>query len=89
MDQTVQLWDSVTGAAALQTLKSYSDWVTSVTFLPDGRVVPALSAVNDWVVEGDARVLWLPDYRVTCVAVWKTIIVLGHWAGKVFILGRF
>jgi WD40 repeat protein len=37
-DNTVRLWDAVTGAA-LQTLEGHSDWVSSVAFSPDGKQV--------------------------------------------------
>ena len=37
-DETVRLWDAVTGAA-LQTLEGHSDPVTSVAFSPDGKQV--------------------------------------------------
>src|SRR5271170_2830615 len=37
-DDTVRLWDAVTGAA-LQTLEGHSNWVSSVAFSPDGKLV--------------------------------------------------
>jgi hypothetical protein len=37
-DETVRLWDAVTGTA-LQTLKGHSSVVTSVAFSPDGKLV--------------------------------------------------
>jgi WD40 repeat protein len=37
-DETVRLWDAVTGAA-LQTLEGHSDTVWSVAFSPDGKQV--------------------------------------------------
>ncbi|KAG4431566.1 hypothetical protein IFR05_012951 [Cadophora sp. M221] len=64
-DNTVQLWDAVTGAA-LQTLEGHSRSVTSVAFSPNGKVLPSLSISDSWIVEGVANVLWLPsEYRAT------------------------
>ncbi|CAG8884877.1 unnamed protein product, partial [Penicillium egyptiacum] len=37
-DETVRLWDPVTGALQ-QTLEGYSGWVRSVAFSPDGRLL--------------------------------------------------
>jgi WD40 repeat protein len=37
-DKTVRLWDAVT-RVALHTLEGHSDWVRSVAFSPDGKVV--------------------------------------------------
>ncbi|RYP06849.1 hypothetical protein DL764_002897 [Monosporascus ibericus] len=41
-DNTVRLWDAVTGRA-IQTLKGHSDWVYSVAFSPDGRTLTSAS----------------------------------------------
>jgi WD40 repeat protein len=83
-DQTVRLWDTVTGTA-LQTLEGQTDPVTSVAFSPDGKVGNALLVSDNWVAEGQVNLLWLPpDYRPTCVAVWNQIIVLGHSSEGVF-----
>jgi YD repeat-containing protein len=38
IDGTVRLWDAATGAP-LRTLTGHTDWVTSVAFSPDGRVL--------------------------------------------------
>ena len=85
VDDTVRLWDAVTGAA-LQTLKGHSGSVNSVAF--DGRASPALFIANNWVVEWETNILWLPpDYRQTCEAVWNKVIVLGHSSGRISILG--
>jgi WD40 repeat protein len=74
-DGTVRLWDAGTGAQ-LQTLEGHSDAVTSVAFSPDGRQVPPLLVLNDWVVEGDTKILWLPpNYRSSTVAIWNGYVV--------------
>ena len=63
-DETVRLWDAVTGAA-LQTLEGHSDLVNSVAFSPDGKVEQGLLVSNNWVVEGKEQILWLPpEYRI-------------------------
>jgi WD40 repeat protein len=100
-DETVRLWDAVTGAA-LRTLGGHSNSVTSVAFSPDGKPydkvtletlsdlleqLHCLSVSNDWVVEGSRNILWLsPDYRATCVAVWNGIVLLGHSSGSISFL---
>jgi WD40 repeat protein len=46
----------------LQTLEGHSSLVTSVAFSPDSKQ-PTLRVLNDWVVEGGIKILWLPpDY---------------------------
>ena len=45
MDETVRLWDAVTGAA-LQMFKGHSNGVWSVAFSPDGKVVVSGSEDN-------------------------------------------
>jgi WD40 repeat protein len=49
--ETVRLWDVVMTRVAAQTLEGYLDWVTSVAFSPDSRVMLTLSTSNDWVAE--------------------------------------
>jgi WD40 repeat protein len=87
-DHTVRLWDAVTGAA-LQTLKGYISWVNSVPFSPDGKQVNTLLVLNDWVVEGGTKILWLPpEYRQpNCIAVWNQSLVLRYLSGRVSIIG--
>ena len=49
--------------------------------------VRALFVLMDWVTEGGESILWLPpDYRATCVAVWKGMVVLGHSSGGISFL---
>jgi WD40 repeat protein len=86
-DNTVRVWDAVTGAA-LQTLEGHSDWVSSVAFVQDSKIEPALFVASGWVVEGMTNILWLPpDHRATCGAAWNKVIVLGHSSGRISILG--
>ncbi|KAH8674859.1 hypothetical protein BGZ60DRAFT_562931 [Tricladium varicosporioides] len=85
-DETVRLWDAVTGAA-LQTLEGHSDGVNSVAFSSDGNLLPTLRVSDYWVAEGEANILWLPpDYRSTCEAIWDQTIVLGHSSGRLLFL---
>lgn len=68
-DNTVRLWDAVTGAA-LQTL--------------DGKLLPSLYLLNSWIVEGVANILWLPpDYRAACIAIWEENIFWGQSSGRI------
>jgi len=85
---TVQLWDTITGAP-LQVLKGHSDRVNSVAFLPDGRQVNTLLVSNDWVLEGDTKIIWLHfEYRQpSCIAIWNQSLVLGYSSGRVSIIG--
>jgi WD40 repeat protein len=81
-DKTVRLWDAVTGAA-LQTLEGHSGSVSSVTFSPDGKLLPTLRVSSHWIVEDEANILWLPpDYRSTCEAIWDETVILGHASGR-------
>jgi WD40 repeat protein len=80
-DNTVRLWDAVTGAA-LQTLEGHTFSVNSVAFSPDGNLLPTLRVSSYWVTEGEANILWLPpDYRSTCDTIWDQTVVLGHSSG--------
>ncbi|KAH6703049.1 WD40-repeat-containing domain protein [Leptodontidium sp. MPI-SDFR-AT-0119] len=86
-DKTVRLWDAATGAL-LQTLEGHSDGVHSVAFLPDGNIARTLFVSNNWVVEEESNLLWLPPaYRATCEGVWNKVIVLGHPSGRISVLG--
>jgi WD40 repeat protein len=88
-DKTVRLWDAATGAP-LQTLKGHTDSVRSVTFSPDGKVVNTpLLVSNEWIVEKDVKILWLPsDHRSpTCRAVWNRNLVLGYQSGRLSLFG--
>ena len=86
-DNTEQLWDTATGTA-LQTLEGHSSSATSVAFLPDGKVKQNLFILNDWAVEDNRELIWLPpEYQGTTISVWKRIIVLGHSSGRISILG--
>jgi WD40 repeat protein len=62
-DKTVRLWDATTGAL-LQTLKGHTKSITSVAFLPNGKVVNTpLLVSNKWIIEKNVKILWLPlDY---------------------------
>jgi WD40 repeat protein len=85
-DNTVRLWDAVTGAA-LQTLEGHSSFVTSVAFSPDGKLLSSLNMSNSWIVEGVAKILWLPsDYRATCIAIWKENIFWGQSSGRILFI---
>ena len=63
-------------------LEGHSDWVRSVAFSPDGKLV----AVSDWATKDAEKLLLLPpDYRATCGDVWDDLLVLGHSSGAVSI----
>jgi hypothetical protein len=44
---------------------------------------------NEWIVEKDMKILWLPpDYRLpSCTAVWNKNLVLGYQSGRLSLLG--
>jgi WD40 repeat protein len=82
-DNTVRLWDTATGAA-LQMLEGHTSFVSSMAFSPEGKLLPLLQVSNNWIVQGDVNILWLPpDYRETCSATWHKNLVLGHFSGIV------
>ena len=59
-DRTVRLWNAGTGAA-LQMLEGYSSDVKLMALSQDSRA--GLLVLNDWVIEGKVKILWLPpDY---------------------------
>lgn len=81
-----RLWDAVTGTV-LETLKGHSKFLTPEAFLHDSKVEPGLFVLDDWVIEGKEKILWLPrEYRPEHMAVWNGTIVLGHSTGKISIL---
>jgi hypothetical protein len=57
------------------------------SFTNSSEQVRSLFVSNDWVIEEDESILWLPrDYRATCVAVWNGTVVLGHSSGGISFL---
>jgi hypothetical protein len=52
-------------------------------------MLPTLLVLNDWVIEGGTKILWLPpDYRSpTCVAIWNGNAILGYSSGRITMLG--
>ena len=87
-DETVRLWDAAMGEP-LQTLKGHSDSVRSVAFSPGGKAAHTLLVSNNWVIERNTKILWLPpNYRSpTCIAVWNRNLVLGYQSGRLSLLG--
>jgi WD40 repeat protein len=81
-DETVRLWDAATGAPLL-TLKGHIG-SNSMAFLPDVKLLSNLHILNDWIVEGDTNILWLPpDYRESHSATWNESLVIGHRSGRI------
>ncbi len=82
-DGTVRLWDAATGAL-LQALEGHTSSVTSVAFSPGGKLLPILRASDQWVVEGNTNIIWLPpDYRESCSATRDRSLVVGHSSGRI------
>ncbi|CZR68823.1 related to WD40-repeat protein (notchless protein) [Phialocephala subalpina] len=89
-DSRTRLWDAAMGTAL--PLSNISHWVSSVTVSQDNKVPYTILDSNDWVVEGQRRILWIPpDFRPTCEAAWKAnwngIIAIGSFSGKISIFG--
>jgi WD40 repeat protein len=82
-DKTVRLWDTATGAA-LHTLEGHTSNVSSVAFSLDSKLLYPLLVLNDWVVEGGIKILWLPlEYRQpSCVAIWTKVLSWDTHQGK-------
>jgi WD40 repeat protein len=77
-DDTVRLWDAITGDALL-TLKGFDPAGTSH--------ISGLCIRDEWITRRKVNLLWLPhEYRTTAIAVSRDIIVLGHQLGSVSIL---
>jgi WD40 repeat protein len=86
VDHTVQLWDAATGAP-LQTLKGHPRLVSSVAFSLNSKLLPILDVSDDWVVEGNTNIIWLPpDYREICFATQNGSLVIGHSSGRISFL---
>jgi WD40 repeat protein len=82
-DRMVRLWDAATGAA-LQTLDGHTEGSSSVAFYLSSKFFPTLQVSDNWVVEGDRDILWLPpDYREIASATWNRTIVIGHASGRI------
>jgi hypothetical protein len=74
--------------AALQTLQGHTRSVNSVAFLPNSKLLPILQVSNNWVVEDNIKILWLPsNYRETCSVTWNRSLVIGHSSGKISFFG--
>jgi WD40 repeat protein len=103
-DKTVRLWDAVTGAllqtlkgySSLVRSVAFSPngkqvalgLVNSVAFLQGGKVEYSLFILNDWLIEGKEKFLWLPlEYQVSSIAIWNKTIILGHLLGRISIFG--
>jgi WD40 repeat protein len=85
-DDTVRLWDTATGAT-LQTLKGAGTASPISPFL--SSLLPRVQ--GDWITRDRENLLWLPsEYRATCSALFRNLLVLGHASGQVtFIEFRF
>jgi WD40 repeat protein len=88
-DNTVRLWDAVTGSA-LQTLEGHTDWVTSVAFSPDGKQVVSGSdddTVRLWDAATGSALQTLEGHTGTVMSVafspdgklLPILRVLNHW----------
>ena len=85
-DTTMWLLDGATGAGLL-TFNGPPYEVTSATFSPDGKVMDTLLLSDNWIEQGEEKIIWLhPDHRGELVASHKGTIVLAQSCGRIFIM---
>ncbi|PVH67963.1 WD40 repeat-like protein, partial [Cadophora sp. DSE1049] len=85
-DSKTQFWNSATGAG-IQMREGLRKWFPVKAFSLDGNSKHALSVTDDWILQKEEKVLWLPtNYRPTCEAAWGGIIALGHSSGGLSVL---
>jgi dipeptidyl aminopeptidase/acylaminoacyl peptidase len=82
---TLELYD-VKGGALLQTFEVPVS-IQSLTFSPDGSAELGLYLLNDWVMDGQQRLLFLPpEYRSSTISVNGRSIALATRPPKLSIL---
>ena len=85
-DKTVLLWDAATGAL-LQTFEGHSDWVSSVAFSPDGKVVDTLFLSGNWEEREEENLIWLHlDHRGRLIGSLMGIVLLAQSSGRILIM---
>jgi WD40 repeat protein len=74
------LWDAATGTA----LEGNTSSVRIVAFSSNGNLPPTFRIFDQWVMEPEARVLWLPPkHQQTCSATWRNSLAIGYSSGRV------
>ena len=84
-ENLLEIWDLESGAC-LRTLKGHSQWVSSVSFTPDGRRVVTGSddrTVRVWDIEsGLCEAVFIAPSGVRHIAILSTLILIGTSVGQ-------
>jgi hypothetical protein len=77
----VRLWDAATGWPVLLALEGPEGKQAG----SDNQILPrTITVSNEWVMEGNLNILWLPsEYRTTIKAISGELVALGQNSGRI------